>query len=120
MLTERIQLIVAVMILAFLIVLFELAKKKFMDPKYTLAWFLVTVGVMILDLIPDAMKYLSKLIGIYNPMNMVFFIGFIYMAFIIFALSIAMSRLSGRVKKLIQEVAILNRELEDRTGSKRK
>ena len=75
---------------------------------------------MILDLIPDAMKYLSKLIGIYNPMNMVFFIGFIYMAFIIFALSIAMSRMSGRVKKLIQEVAILNRELEDRTGSKRK
>jgi len=113
MLTLRMQIIVFVMILFFIIYLFVLARKRSLDSKYVLAWMLVSVGILIFALLPQLMDILSEKIGVFSPVNMVFFIGFIYMGFIVFALSIAISRQSQRMKKLIQKIALLEKEIDD-------
>ena len=114
MMTLKIQIIIAVMVLVFVGILFVMTLKKFIQPKYTLAWFLVSVGILILDIFPGLMTALSNAIGIFSPVNMVFFVGFLYMGFVIFALSVALSRMSGRVTRLTQEMALLRKEIEDR------
>ena len=90
MMTLKIQIIIAVMIAIFVAVLFVMTVKKSIQPKY------------------------SDAIGIFSPVNMIFFVGFLYMGFIIFALSVALSRMSGRVTSLTQEMAILRKEIEDK------
>lgn len=114
MMTLKIQIIIAVMVLIFVAILFVMTVRKFIQPKYTLAWFLVSVGILILDIFPGAMVWLSNAIGIFSPVNMIFFVGFVYMGFIIFILSVALSRMSGRVTSLTQEMALLRKEVEDK------
>ena len=114
MMTLKIQIIIAVMIAIFVAVLFVMTVKKSIQPKYTLAWFLISLGILILDIFPNLMTELSDAIGIFSPVNMIFFVGFLYMGFIIFALSVALSRMSGRVTSLTQEMAILRKEIEDK------
>ena len=46
-------------------------------------------------------------------MNLIFFAGFCFALLIIYSLSLAISRLSVRVKKLTQELALLQKKLED-------
>lgn len=113
MLTLKMQIILFVMILVFIIYLFVLARKRSLDAKYVLAWMLISLGVLVFTLIPPLMDMLSEAIGVFSPVNMVFFIGFIYMGLIVFALSIAISRQSQRMKKLIQKIALLEKEIDE-------
>lgn len=74
---------------------------------------LISLGVLVVTLVPDVMLTLSEWIGIFSPVNMVFFVGFLYLGLVVFLLSIAISRQSVRMKKMIQEIALLKRELEN-------
>ncbi|MCQ2516082.1 MAG: DUF2304 domain-containing protein [Saccharofermentans sp.] len=118
MMTVRIQIIIAVAVIIFIICLATLARKKSLDLKYILAWLLVALGVLVLDLIPGFMPWLSDVLGVFSPVNMVFFVGFIYLGIVVFALSVAISRQSVRMKKMIQEIALLRRELDESKQNK--
>jgi len=65
---------------------------------------------LILDCFPELISWLSTQLGIASPMNMLFFFGFCFSLIIIFALTMAMSSMSNRMKQLAQEVAIRERE----------
>lgn len=112
MMNIRIQIIIAVLIIIALIVIINMIRKKALELRYSLAWLAVGAGVIILDLFPGFMEWLSGLMGIASPVNMLFFLGFCFSLIIIFILTIAISRMSVRIKNLAQELALINKKYQ--------
>ena len=102
----RIQIIVAVIVIIALLVIINMIRRKRLELRYALAWLMVGVGTLILDCFPDLMNWLARKLGIVSPINMLFFLGFCFSLMIIFVLTVAVSRMSIRIKQLAQEIAL--------------
>lgn len=109
----RIQIIVAVFIIIALGVIINMIRKKSLELRYALSWLAVGLGVLVLDLFPRLVEWLSKSMGIASPVNMLFFLGFCFSLCIIFVLTIAVSRMSLRIKELAQELALYKKGREE-------
>ena len=106
----RIQvLIVAVALLCMFYVINKI-RNKGIELKYSLIWLALGVGILLFTCFPQLTKWLAHMLGISQPMNMLFFAGFCFMLPIIFSLSVSVSKLSNKVKRLTQEVALLEED----------
>lgn len=106
--TLQIQIILIVFIVLFLLVILNMIRKRELELKYALSWFIMDLALIILVCIPNTMKKLAELLGIYSPVNMVFFLGFVFSLIVIFVLTVTLSRMSSRVRRLAQIVAMMN------------
>lgn len=109
----KLQIIIAVAILFALGIIINMIRKKALELRYALAWLIVGVGVFVLDIFPGIMVKLASVLGIYSPVNMLFFLGFCFSLVIIFVLTVAVSRMSIRIKELTQELALYEKENRD-------
>lgn len=105
-------LVVAVAVLAFLLLIYMIRGNR-LKLKYSLFWFLLVIGILVFGCFPGLTKALAGFLGIGQPINMIFFAGFCFSLLIIFSLTVAVSKLSGSVKKLTQELALLKKEQEE-------
>ena len=110
----RLQLIIAVIIVMALCVIVNMIRKKRLELRYALAWLVVGVGVLVLDCFPQLISWIAKTLGIASPVNMLFFLGFCFALMIIFVLTIAVSRSSIRIKELTQELALLEKRINEK------
>ncbi|MCI8785448.1 MAG: DUF2304 domain-containing protein [Eubacterium sp.] len=108
----KIQVIVAVLIVFALLWIANMVRRQALDLKYALSWLTVGTAVLILDLFPGMMNYLVHLLGIELPVNMMFFFGFCFTLLLLFILTVKVSKQGEQLKRLTQEVALL----EDRRG----
>lgn len=113
----RIQVIVAIVLVLALCVIINMIRKKALELRYALAWLLVGFGTLILDLFPGVMLGLAKFMGIEIPSNMLFFLGFCFALIIIFVLTIAVSRMSIRIKNLTQEMALYKKYMQEKENN---
>ena len=110
----RIQIIIDIVIIIALIVIINMIRKKALELRYALTWLGVGVVVLVLDVFPEIMGWLARIMGITLPSNMLFFLGFCFSLTIIFGLTIAVSRMSIRIKNLTQEMALYMKREEER------
>lgn len=109
----RIQIIIATIVIIALGIIVNMIRKKSLELRYALAWLVVGIGILILDLFPGLIERIAKMMGIYSPINMLFFVGFCFSLAIIFVLTLAVSRMSIRIKELAQELALHKKEHQD-------
>ncbi|MDY5986061.1 DUF2304 domain-containing protein [Sporofaciens sp. SGI.106] len=119
MMKIRIQIIVAVIIITALCVIINMIRRKRLELRYALAWLIVGVGILILDIFPNLMKWLAVQVGIASPVNMLFFFGFCFSLMIIFVLTVAISRMSIRIKQLAQELALYEKKEADKKNDEK-
>lgn len=113
MLTLKLQIIVAVIIIFALSIIIDMLRRKSLELRYALSWFAVGIGILILDIFPDLIQTIADAMGIDTPANMLFFLGFCFSLGLTFVLTIAISRMSVRMKKIAQELALYQKEFED-------
>lgn len=106
----KIQIIIAIGVLIALMVIVNMIREKRLELRYALIWLLVGISILVLDCFPNLISWISKQLGIAEPVNMLFFFGFCFALVIIFSLTMAMSRMSNRIKQLAQEVALLKKD----------
>ena len=87
-------------------------RKRKLELKYALSWLIAIVFVLIMDCFPVLLTRLSYFLGIWAPVNMIFFLGFCFSLLIIFVLTVTLSRMSERVRKLAQAVALNEEKIE--------
>lgn len=109
----RLQIIVGVIIVLSILTIGNMVRKKKLDLKYALVWLLVGCIVLIFDIFPGLLSVISEAVGIGIPVNMLFFLGFLFSLLIIFTLTVAVSKMSERVKRLTQELALLEKRLRE-------
>ncbi len=111
----KIQIIVAIVLILALVSIINMVRKEALDIRFALSWLAVGVIVLILDIFPSAMDWLVHLLGIELPVNMMFFFGFCFTLLLLFILTVKVSKQEEQLKRLTQELALL----EDRMNSRR-
>ena len=76
--TVKIQVIIAIIVIIALSVIVNMIRKKRLELRYALAWLIVGVGTLVLDCFPKLIIWISDLVGIAAPVNMLFFFGFCF------------------------------------------
>lgn len=70
------------------------------------------MGIIVFAGFPQISKWISHLLGISRPINMLFFAGFCFSLPIIFSLSATVSKMSDKIKRLTQEIALIDEQIE--------
>ena len=101
-------------ILALLLVfIIMLLRKQKLELKYCLVWLIAIIGIAILCIFPNLLDELSGLLGIGMPVNAFFLICIAFLACICISLTIVVSNLSSRLRELVQNLAIREKEREN-------
>lgn len=106
MMTLKVRIIIMLVLLIGLIAIVNLIRKRSLELKYALTWFMLGAGMFVVVLVPGLLDTIATFFGIYNPMNMVFFLGFLFSIIVMFALTMSLSRNSDRVRKMAQRTAL--------------
>ena len=106
MMTLKLRIIIMLVLLVGLITIVNLIRKRSLELKYALTWIILDVGLFVVVLVPGLIDKIAAFCGIYNPMNMVFFLGFLFSVIVIFGLTMSLSRNSDRVRKIAQKTAL--------------
>ena len=70
----RLQLFIIACIVLYLIIILYLLKKKRLNLKYTLLWFLTALVMLVVTIFPGIVNWATGLVGIVAPTNFVFFL----------------------------------------------
>ena len=109
----RIQIILLIPLAIGLAVIINMVRKRDLELKYVLAWLFADIVLVFLVLFPGLIRSISRLLGIYSPMNMIFFLGFLLSLVIIFTLTVALSKVTANVRRMSQTIALLHKELQE-------
>lgn len=115
----RLRMVILVVLILILVMMIMQVKKKKLDLKYTLAWFALVIVLIILVCFPVLLDIISASLGIYEPMNMIFFCGFCFSLVIIYTLTVAVSKMADNIRSLTQRIALLE-EKEKNADEKEK
>ena len=110
----KLQILIIVVIILAMLYIVNHVRKKSIDFKYALLWLFVCICVLVLAIFPKLLNVVAKALGIASPVNMLFFFGFCFSLVIIFVLTIAVSKLSIKIKQLAQQIAIYEKKETER------
>lgn len=113
MMTAKIQIIIGIILIVSLMAIINMIRKRRLELKYALSWLVAIAFVLVLDCFPSLLNKISRILGIWAPVNMIFFLGFCFSLMIIFVLTVTLSRMSERVRKLSQAVALNEEKIEE-------
>ena len=99
-------------ILTFIFV-FVLLRRGVLREKYAVLWLLVSGVAFLFAVIPGALRWVSDLLGIETPSNLLFFITVVLLVLVSVQLSYELSRHEMRIRRLAEEVALLNDEARE-------
>ena len=127
--TDKFQAFMILGALVLLVIIFVLLKHGKMTVKYSLLWMCLSLVLLVFALFPYVVYVLRDLMDVEMPVNLVFMLMFCFVLLVLLSLSIAISQLAEKSKRLTQANAILEkrvRELEkalrqspdEKTGSK--
>lgn len=104
----NLRLTVSLYILVFLLLFYLIHKmrSKKVDIRYILPWLLLDFVLFLAVTFPNAIGAVCDILGIQTPSNMVFFFGIIFLLFIVFSLTLTVSRLNSDIKELTQRIAL--------------
>ncbi|MBJ8325327.1 DUF2304 domain-containing protein [Streptococcus pacificus] len=104
------RIFVSILIFSFIVWVIKLIKHDKLAIRYSLSWFILAFFILIFAWFPNFLKFISNLLGIYSPTNMLFFFGFCLSLMIIFSLTNNISIQNHKLKHLAQEIALLKKE----------
>ncbi len=110
--TLKAKIILLVILLIALIFIINVVRKEKLHLKYALPWLACVVVLGILVAIPNAIEALANLLGIYSPVNMIFFLGFVFSLAIVFVLTLWLSKMTARVRQMAQAIALLEKRVQ--------
>ena len=91
---------------------FMLLRRGVLREKYAVLWLLVSGTALVLALIPGALRAVSEALGVQTPSNLLFFVTVVLLVLVSVQLSYELSRHEMRIRRLAEEIALLNREVD--------
>lgn len=107
-------LVVCVLLLA---VLAWLLRSQRLREKYTIIWFAVVGGLVVLGFVPSITTWLTRVTGVTTPINLVFILAFLVLLIVSIQLSLEISRLEETSRTVVEEVALLRLDLEQHVAA---
>ncbi|HBA37965.1 MAG TPA: hypothetical protein DCY94_04520 [Firmicutes bacterium] len=108
--TIKLKLFMICMCLIFALFIYRKVEKGNLQLRYSLAWYTIIFALMVVTVFDSLLVPLRNFFGFETISNMVFLVGFMILAMLIFSLNIKLSELHSKMVKLTQEIAILKKE----------
>ncbi len=118
--TLQLRILVIVIALLAIILTFVFIRKGKLGFKISLPWLIVFALIIIFAAIPSIMDWISEVLGIYSPVNMIFFLGSIFLMLIIYSLTVTVFIGNKKTRDLIQKVAYLEEKLNLKLDEEKK
>ena len=90
----------------------ELIRRNRLKEKYSILWLASVAIMLILSIWRDLLHKSAKLLGIADPPNLLFIVGFIFLLIIVLHFSTVVSKESETTKTLAQKIALLEFKLK--------
>lgn len=113
MITGRLFYFLAACSLLFAADIVWLLIKKRIILKYSLIWFFFGIVMIVLTLVPGIAVYISDAVGIKNHMNCIYFFLDGGIILILVSLTVIVSELNSRARKLAQECAKMEKRIRE-------
>ena len=110
-LSLNILLIIIILIYLFLVI--KAIRKKKLQMSFSIFWLITGVMLIVALLIPNLVENISKALGFEVPANMVFCLTIFVAFYLIFNLTISISKENRKNTILIQEISMLKKRVED-------
>ena len=111
--TARLQLYMILGAVILLAVIFCLLKRGLMSVKYSLLWLGLSVLLVIFAACPYVVYVLRDILDIQMPVNLVFLLMFCFVLVVLLSLTIAISQLAEKCKRLAQTNALLEKRVRE-------
>lgn len=95
-------------------VIFGLLRTRRIREKYAGIWIALAVVNVVLVLFPDLASWLSSVVGVTTPVNLLFASAFVVLLVVCIHLSTELSRIEDQARTVAEEVALLRLDMEDR------
>jgi len=112
MINFQLQIILVITSIITFIVIINLIRKYNLELRYSLLWLFFCIVNVILAAFSKIAIMIAGLLSIKEPVNAIFLLSFIFQFFLIFSLTLTISRISNKFTHLVQEVGLLKKEVE--------
>ena len=109
----RLQVVIAIAVVIAILYIGNLVRIRRLELKYALIWFFVGILLLIFDLFPGLLQVMTQALGITLPINMLTFLGLLFVLMILFSQTIVISNLTRKCQRLTQEVGLLYKKVDD-------
>lgn len=110
---EALKIALIVILLIYLFFICKSVKRKNMRIGYLIFWSFTGIILIIALLIPNLVEQVSEYLGFEMPINMIFSIAIFIILYLIYDLTIIVSKEQNKNVMLIQEISILKKRVED-------
>lgn len=109
----KLEIFLLILVISFLLAIIYIIKKKRLLLKYSLLWLASAIFMSISIVYPNLFYVLCNLLGIEIVSNLVFLIGFFILLILTFVLTIIVSEQKRKIVLLIEEIAIVKKEIKE-------
>ena len=102
------------------IFVFSLLRKGVLREKYAVLWLFFSGAALLFAIFPGLLVWFSGLIGVAEPVNLLFFITVVLLILVSVQLSYELSRHEARIRRLAEEVALLDQQIREIRDSEEK
>jgi hypothetical protein len=110
-----VHIIALVSALVTLTVIIELSRRRHLHEKYAIVWLVVAVAIAVFAVFPGLFNSLAHSFGVKNPPDLLTVLAALFLLTVCVRLSWEVGRLEDRSRTLAEEVALLRKDLDDRT-----
>ena len=91
--------------------IFSLLRRGALREKYAALWLLFSGAALFFAVVPGALVWISSVLGVAEPVNLIFFATLVLLVLVSVQLSYELSRHEMRIRRLAEEVALVKNEL---------
>lgn len=107
----RIELIIVALVISCFI--FIKIRKRKIETQYTIIWIFICFALIIGAIFPGLIEKVTDFMGLETPSNLVFLLGIFTLLIMNLKHTEKISQDEKKIRKLIQEVSILKKKVED-------
>ena len=109
-----------IVVLAMLLFVFEMLRRRHLREKYAVLWLIIGLGMLVLVAFPQLLFWATGLLGVKVPSNLLFAMALLLLMAVCLHLSFEQSQSEDEVRILAEEVGILKMKVQQieaaRTG----
>jgi len=92
---------------------FFLLRRGALREKYAVLWLFFSGAALFFAVFPGALIWMSRILGVAQPVNLLFFVTVVLLVLVNIQLSYELSRHEMRIRRLAEEVALLRDEISE-------
>lgn len=106
---EIVAVFVSLVLIAFIV---ETVRRSTLNARYAILWLGAGAALFLLSIYRPLLDYLARLVGINYPPSLLFVVAFMFLLFIVLHYSLVISSHRDSIRRLTQNMALLEQDLE--------